>query len=410
MARKTKTTQPFNGDDLDALLNAQMKTLGIDESSMKSEEDFDNVEFVSSGIPELDEILGDGHGIPRGTFVEMGGESGSGKTTAATMHAAEYQKLGHRVAFMNIENSFYPPRAKELGLDLSKDKFRLFENIGAAETWAELIKFIIDSGHFGIIIVDSVAAMIPKDDYDKDFHAEARVGAHAKFIKRFAREMMERSSKSQTTVIAINHLYFGAGAVKGQMVKQSTGGQAMTFFPHMRLLFKKIGGAAGAIVKKVGAKDVVLGNITKVTVIKTRYSQPMLTADMRIMYKNESENPVEEFLYRASSKGIELVKFAHKKYSLAHPDTGEVVENPDPIAFAKQLQGLEPPAKKKRGEESESMFDHICFALKLSVKAKAGLRSAVSGENVGPVGLTVDVGNVPDTDEDEPDVDMTFEE
>jgi recombination protein RecA len=363
--------------DQERLLKQKLKALGIDEKCIKGG-DIENVEFIPTGVFEVDSILGVGMGIPTGTLIEFCGESQSGKTWLGYKLIAEAQKQGKKCVFFNIENSYYPQRALSCGVNTSQ--LLLVENVGSAEKYGELLKFLTESGDYSIIVVDSISAMIPNDDLEKSLEQVQTIGIHAKFVKRLTKDLTAKTAATGTIVVLINQLYMGSGVMPGSMVKTASGGNAMNYFTHMRLWINKINGAAGQVTKKdAEGKDVIIGGKSKVLVMKTRYGQPGLTGEFKIMFtEDENTNPVDEFLYKAKAKGFEYIKEVRKKFSYVHPDTGEVLESKDSYEFVKMLMDSPAPEKRVRGDNSETVFEFLCGRLKVHGKPLNDLLEAIA--------------------------------
>jgi protein RecA len=378
--------------DQDRLLKQKLKALGIDDKCVKSG-DVNDIEFIPTGVFEVDSILGTGMGIPTGTLIEFCGESQSGKTWLGYKLMAEAQKQGKKCAFFNIENSYYPLRALSCGVNTSQ--LLLVENVGSAEKYGELLKFMVESGDYAVIVVDSISAMIPNDELEKSLEQVQTIGLHAKFVKRLTKDLTAKTAASGTIVVLINQLYMGTGAMPGSMVKTASGGNAMNYFTHMRLWINKINGAAGQVTKKdAEGKDVIIGGKSKVLVMKTRYGQPGVTGEFKIMFTDdETTNPVDEFLYKAKAKGFEYIKEIRKKFIYTNTDTGELVESKDPYEFCKLLMNEAAPEKRTRNDNSTTAFEYICGRLKVMGKP---LNDLVEAINKGPVVDTED-----DIDEDD---------
>lgn len=390
--------------DKERLLKQKMKALGIDEKCIKTGQSSE-VEFVPFGVAEVDSILGSGMGIPTGTLVELCGESQSGKTWLSYKLIAQAQKMGKKCVFFNIENSYYPPRAASCGVDL--DSLILIENIGSGEKNGELIKYMAETGDYGVIIVDSISALIPQDELNKSLEQVATIGLHARFTKRLAKDLTAKTASTGTIVILINHFYMGSGAMPGTMTKTATGGQAMAYFTHMRLWTTKINGAAGQVVKKdENGKDVVIGGKSKLLVAKTRYGTPGITTEFKIMFTDEeNSNLLDEFLFKAKAKGFEYIKEIRKKYIYINGNTGEQVDSKDPYEFVKLLMGHPAPLKKTKGDNSNTAFEYICGRLKYTGKSLEDLLEFI---NKGP--QNEDMLNDDDLDELEDDEGIGFDE
>lgn len=367
--------------DQERLLKQKLKALGIDDKCIKSG-DVDNIEFIPTGVFEVDTILGAGMGIPTGTLIEFCGESQSGKTWLGYKLIAEAQKQGKKCAFFNIENSYYPQRALSCGVNTAQ--LLLVENVGSAEKYGELLKFMVETGDYGVIVVDSISAMIPNDELEKSLEQVQTIGLHARFVKRLTKDLTAKTAASGTIVVLINQLYMGSGAMPGSMVKTASGGNAMNYFTHMRLWINKINGAAGQVTKKdAEGKDVVIGGKSKVLVMKTRYGQPGVTGEFKIMFTDdETTNPVDEFLYKAKAKGFEYIKEIRKKFIYTNTDTGEVIESKDPYEFCKLLMAQAAPEKRTRNDMSTTAFEYICGRIKVIGKPLNDLIEAI---NRGPI-------------------------
>ena len=358
------------------LLKQKLKTLGIDEKCLKSG-DVEDIEFIPTGVFEVDSILGAGMGIPAGTLIEFCGESQSGKTWLGYKLIAEAQKLGKKCAFFNVENSYYPLRAISCGVNTSN--LLLVENVGSAEKYGELLKHMVEVGDYSVIVVDSISAMIPNDELVKSMEQVQTIGLHARFVKRLTKDLTAKTAATGTIVVLINQLYMGAGVMPGTMAKTASGGNAMNYFTHMRLWINKINGAAGQVTKKdESGQDVIIGGKSKVLVMKTRYGTPGLTGVFKIMFTDDDNtNPVDEFLYRAKAKGFEYVKEVRKKFIYTNTDTGEVVESKDAYEFCQGLMTQLAPEKKTRGDNSTTAFEYICGRLKVIGKPLEDLLEAI---------------------------------
>jgi protein RecA len=407
MARKSESDNlSMVSNEHQKLLKQKLKALGIDEKAVTNGEQ-EPVEFISTGVFEVDTILGEGMGVPTGTLVEFCGESQSGKTWLAYKLMAQAQEKGKSCAFFNIENSYYPPRAISCGVDISK--LLLVENVGSAEKYGELLKFMVESGEYGVIVVDSISAMIPQDELAKTLEQVQTIGLHARFVKRLAKDLTAKTASTGTIVVLINQLYMGAGAMPGTMAKTATGGNAMNYFTHMRLWINKINGAAGQVTKKdAEGKDIIIGGKSKVVVMKTRYGQPGQIGEFKIMFTNdETTNPVDEFLFKAKAKGFEYIKEVRKKFSYVCPNTGEVLESKDSYEFCKLLQNQPAPEKRTRNDNSTTAFEFICGRIKVVGKPLADLTAAIIK---GPPSEEPDLDLMDDEDEDEEDGGLTLDD
>ncbi len=389
------------------LLKQKMKALGIDDKCIKTG-DVEDIEFVPTGVFEVDSILGAGMGIPCGTLIEFCGESQSGKTWLGYKLIAQAQKMGKKCAFLNIENSYYPLRAVSCGVNIAQ--LVLVENVGSAEKYGELLKYLVESGEYGVIVVDSISAMIPQDELAKSLEQVQTIGLHARFVKRLTKDLTAKTAETGTIVVLINQLYMGAGAMPGTMTKTASGGNAMNYFTHMRLWINKINGANGQVTKKdAEGKDVIIGGKSKVLVMKTRYGTPGVTGEFKIMFTDdETTNPLDEFLYRAKAKGFEYIKEVRKKFIYINGDTGEQVDSKDSYEFVNLLMNHPAPVKRTRGDESTTVFEYICGRLKISGKQLEDLLAFIKK------GPPSELDNITDPfdgeEDDEDDGSISFED
>ena len=362
--------------DQKRLFMQKLKALGIKEDCITTGDKI-HAEFIPTGVLEVDSILGANMGIPTGTLLELCGESQSGKTFLGYKLIAQAQKLGKKCVFFNIENSFYPPRAESCGVNTSQ--LMLVENVGSAEKYGELIKYLLTTKEFGVMVVDSISAMIPNDELEKSLEQVQTIGIHARFVKRLVKDLTAKTAETGTIVVLINQLYMGSGAMPGSMTKQASGGNAMNYFTHMRLWINKINGAAGQVTKKdAEGKDVIIGGKSKALVMKTRYGQPGLTTEFKIMFTDdETTNLLDEFLYKAKAKGFEYIKEVRKKFIYLNEDTGEQIESKDAYEFAKLLQSCPSPTKRTKNDNSTTAFDYICGRLKISGKHYSDLLEVI---------------------------------
>ena len=221
--------------------------------------------------------------------------------------------------------------------------------------------------------------MIPNDELEKSLEQVQTIGLHARFVKRLTKDLTAKTAASGTIVVLINQLYMGAGVMPGTMTKTASGGNAMNYFTHMRLWINKINGAAGQVTKKdAEGKDVIIGGKSKVLVMKTRYGQPGVTGEFKIMFTDdETTNPVDEFLYKAKAKGFEYIKEIRKKFIYTNTDTGEVVESKDAYEFCNLLINQAAPVKRTRNDNSATAFEFICGRLKIVGKPLSDLIEAI---------------------------------
>jgi recombination protein RecA len=368
MAKKGKSTAKGNVENL-TLFEAKMASMGYGDQ-LKTGKDLEDVEFLPTGQPEIDSLLGNGGGIPRGSLVELAGESMSGKTYLSYKIMAEENKLGNLCCYVNVENSFFPPRAAECGVEVDDPNlFRILEDIETAEEYGEVIFAMVESGLFGVITVDSISALIPDDDFNKTLDETPKIGEHAKFIKRFVKKLAPMCKKSGTIVILINQFYMGQSDVSfpgaQTMQKQATGGNAMNFFPHVRFWMNPVGGKSGKIIDDDGE---VIGGKSKFLLKKTRYSPPYTECTFPIMFGAYQRDFVHELIHLAKLKMKDTVKEVRKVLYYYSEDGEELIKTKDKVAFVVELMATDPPETLPRGVKAETAFDWVVNRTKFSPK------------------------------------------
>ncbi len=268
------------------------------------------IDAISSGSLSLDMALGIG-GLPKGRIVEIYGPESSGKTTLALHVIAEAQKKGGTCAFVDAEHALDPIYAKKLGVNTDE---MLISQPDNGEQALEIADTLVNSNAIDVLVVDSVAALVPRAEIEGDM-GDSHMGLHARLMSQALRKLTGSISRSQALVIFINQIRQKIGVMFGSP-ETTTGGNALKFYASIRMDIRRIGA--------IKDRDEVVGNQTRVKVVKNKLAPPFKTVEFDIMY-GEGISKTGEILDLATKDG--LVEKAGAWYSYNGERIGQGREN-----------------------------------------------------------------------------------
>jgi recombination protein RecA len=285
-----------------------------------------DIEAVSTGSLGLDIALGIG-GLPRGRIIEVYGPESSGKTTLALHCVAETQKAGGVAAFVDAEHALDPSYAKKLGVDIDE---LLISQPDTGEQALEIADTLVRSGAIDVLVIDSVAALTPRAELEGEM-GDTHVGLQARLMSQALRKLTGSISKSKCMVIFINQIRMKIGVMYGNP-ETTTGGNALKFYASVRLEIRRTG--------QIKDKDEIVGNSTRVKVVKNKVAPPFRQVEFDIMY-GEGVSKTGEILdlgvkanvveksgswYSYDSQRIGQGRENAKKFLIENPDIKDTIE------------------------------------------------------------------------------------
>ncbi len=314
------------------------------------------IEAIPTGALSLDIALGIG-GVPRGRIIEVYGPESSGKTTLALHVIAEAQKMGGEAAFIDAEHALDPVYAKKLGVDIDN---LIVSQPDTGEQALEITEALVRSGALDVIVVDSVAALVPKAEIDGDM-GDSHMGLQARLMSQALRKLAGAINKSKTVLIFINQLREKIGVMFGNP-ETTTGGRALKFYASVRMDIRKI--------ENIKQDGQVMGNRVRVKVIKNKVAPPFREAEFDVLYGKgiSKEGNIFDMAvnldiidksgswFSYEGQRIGQGRENAKRYLIDRPELLQEVEKKVRDNFAKAFEqslGEEIPEDKEENEEPE---------------------------------------------------------
>lgn len=342
------------------------------------------IQGISTSSISLDVALG-GKGLPRGRVVEIYGPESSGKTTLTLHVVANAQRAGGICAFVDAEHALDPSYARKLGVKLDD---LLVSQPDNGEQGLEIVEALVRSNAVDVVVVDSVAALVPRAEIEGEM-GDSFVGLHARLMSQSMRKLTGAISKSNCMVIFINQIREKIGVMFGSP-ETTTGGRALKFYSSVRLDIRRIGQIKGG--------DVVIGNRTKVTVVKNKVAPPFRKVEFDILY-DIGISREGDLIDLGLTEGT-VIK-SGTWFSIKHPEQGEIrigqgrerarqflIDNPDLALDVENIirKSLAPSPEEKAATEKETAAAAAADAAKATGSKPA---AGTKGESKGRAAATV---------------------
>lgn len=297
---------------LDIALSAIEKQFGKGSVMRMNPNEIVAIPLISSGIPSVDLALSGKYpgGIPEGRIIEIYGPESSGKTTLTLHFAAECQRNGGTVAFIDAEHALDPVYAAKLGVDVPN---MLISQPDNGEQALEIADHLVSSGAINLLIIDSVAALTPKKELEGEM-GDSHMGLQARMMSQGLRKLTGSISRTNTTVIFINQLRMKIGVMFGNP-ETTTGGNALKYYASCRIDIRRTG--------QVKDGEEVVGATSRIKVVKNKVFPPFREAEPSIMYAQAGFDVVSDLLDIASDKGVVVKAGAWYKYKDANIGQGK---------------------------------------------------------------------------------------
>lgn len=334
---------------LDLALNQIEKNFGKGSIMKLGDNTQLDIEVISTGSLSLDLALGIG-GVPRGRIIEIYGPESSGKTTVALHVIAEAQKEGGIAAFIDAEHALDPSYARKLGVDTEN---LIVSQPDTGEQALEIAEALVRSGAIDVLVVDSVAALVPKAEIEGEM-GDSHIGLQARLMSQALRKLAGAINKSNTTCIFINQLREKVGVMFGNP-ETTSGGRALKFYASVRLDVRRI--------ESIKQGDDILGNRTRVKVVKNKVAPPFKLAEFDIMY---GQGISQEGNVLDVGANAEIIKKSGSWYSYNEHKLGQGREN-----------------SKEFLKENPEIYEEI----KRKIRAKYGIGEVLEKDTVEVIDL-----------------------